>query len=306
MDELEAAGVDVASAAAHLGSLPADPAVPRRARPGARGARRARRRSAPPAAASARPTRTRSRAARSALQDLFTPRALRREAAARCSTIHNFVLQNYFKQPTGRLPEDARRDARAAPRARADGRRRAARAVRRQPRRQEPAVRGRAGQRCSTSTTAPIRTSPRRNCVAGAAAAGAGVGPQQLHYVLGITKAYTHARGQRAVPDRARRRRRRAAAPARATSSAPTTGRPRRCGWFDAAALKRSIQLNGVSGLCITKLDVLDGLETVQDLRRLQDRRRHERHPAGRRRGARALRAGLRGACRAGRKAPSA
>ncbi|HYH41217.1 MAG TPA: adenylosuccinate synthetase, partial [Burkholderiales bacterium] len=43
-----------------------------------------------------------------------------------------------------------------------------------------------------------------------------------------------------------------------------TTGRPRRCGWFDAAALKRSIQINGVSGLCVTKLDVLDGMERLQ------------------------------------------
>ena len=43
-----------------------------------------------------------------------------------------------------------------------------------------------------------------------------------------------------------------------------TTGRPRRTGWFDAAALKRAIQINGVSGLCITKLDVLDGMETVR------------------------------------------
>jgi adenylosuccinate synthase len=43
-----------------------------------------------------------------------------------------------------------------------------------------------------------------------------------------------------------------------------TTGRARRCGWFDAAALKRSIQINGVSGLCVTKLDVMDGMETIQ------------------------------------------
>ncbi|MEO8040739.1 MAG: adenylosuccinate synthetase, partial [Betaproteobacteria bacterium] len=43
-----------------------------------------------------------------------------------------------------------------------------------------------------------------------------------------------------------------------------TTGRPRRCGWFDAAALRRSVQINGVSGLCVTKLDVLDGMETLQ------------------------------------------
>jgi adenylosuccinate synthase len=43
-----------------------------------------------------------------------------------------------------------------------------------------------------------------------------------------------------------------------------TTGRARRCGWFDAAALKRSIQINGVSGMCITKLDVMDGMETIR------------------------------------------
>ncbi|HUF80605.1 MAG TPA: adenylosuccinate synthase [Burkholderiales bacterium] len=101
------------------------------------------------------------------------------------------------------------------------------------------------------------------NCVSGAAAAGAGIGPQHLHYVLGITKAYTTRVGSGPFPteldnDLGRR------IAARGNEFGSTTGRPRRCGWFDAAALKRSIQINGFSGLGVTKLDVLDGMETVQ------------------------------------------
>ena len=111
--------------------------------------------------------------------------------------------------------------------------------------------------------TYPFVTSS--NCVAGNAAAGSGVGPNMLHYVLGITKAYTTRVGSGPFP-----------------SELPTdqgvgkhlsavghefgtvTGRARRCGWFDAALLKRSVQINGVSGMCLTKLDVLDGLETLK------------------------------------------
>ncbi len=111
--------------------------------------------------------------------------------------------------------------------------------------------------------TYPFVTSS--NCVAGNAAAGSGVGPNMLHYVLGITKAYTTRVGSGPFP-----------------SELPTdagigkhlasvghefgtvTGRARRCGWFDAALLRRSVQINGVSGMCLTKLDVLDGLETLK------------------------------------------
>jgi len=109
--------------------------------------------------------------------------------------------------------------------------------------------------------TYPFVTSS--NCVAGAAAAGAGIGPHHLHYVLGITKAYTTRVGGGPFPtelsdDMGERLRQ------RGQEFGATTGRPRRTGWFDAAALKRSIQLNGCSGLCITKLDVLDGVEAVK------------------------------------------
>src|SRR5690349_6511412 len=101
------------------------------------------------------------------------------------------------------------------------------------------------------------------NCVAGAAAAGAGVGPGGLHYVLGITKAYTTRVGSGPFPTELEDEVGRQLA-TRGNEFGATTGRPRRCGWFDAAALKRSIQINGVSGLCVTKLDVLDGMEEVR------------------------------------------
>jgi adenylosuccinate synthase len=101
------------------------------------------------------------------------------------------------------------------------------------------------------------------NCVAGAAAAGAGIGPQSLHYVLGITKAYTTRVGSGPFPTELEDEVGRQLA-SRGNEFGSTTGRARRCGWFDAAALKRSIQLNGVSGLCVTKLDVLDGMERVR------------------------------------------
>jgi len=113
--------------------------------------------------------------------------------------------------------------------------------------------------------TYPFVTSS--NCVAGAAAPGAGVGPNMLHYVLGITKAYTTRVGAGPFPSEL---------PIEEPGTVghhlsnvghergTVTGRVRRCGWFDAALLKRSIQINGVSGLCLTKLDVLDGLSELK------------------------------------------
>jgi adenylosuccinate synthase len=109
--------------------------------------------------------------------------------------------------------------------------------------------------------TYPFVTSS--NCVAGAAAPGAGVAPHMLHYVLGITKAYTTRVGSGPFPtelfDDVG-----AGLAKRGNEFGSVTGRPRRTGWFDAAALKRSIQINGVSGLCVTKMDVMDGMENIQ------------------------------------------
>ena len=117
--------------------------------------------------------------------------------------------------------------------------------------------------------TYPFVTSS--NCVAGNAAAGSGVGPGSLHYVLGITKAYCTRVGAGPFPSELYDHDNPAKQDPIGVRLAEVgkefgsvTGRPRRTGWLDAAALKRSIQINGLSGLCITKLDVLDGLETIR------------------------------------------
>ena len=113
--------------------------------------------------------------------------------------------------------------------------------------------------------TYPFVTSS--NCVAGNASAGAGVGPGMLHYILGITKAYCTRVGGGPFPTELDW-----ATPGTVgyhlstvgAEKGVTTGRSRRCGWFDAALLKRSAQVNGLTGLCITKLDVLDGIDELK------------------------------------------
>ncbi len=107
------------------------------------------------------------------------------------------------------------------------------------------------------------------NTTAGGACTGTGVGPRAIDYVLGITKAYTTRVGAGPFPtelydgedlqDEVG-----AYLAKQGHEFGSTTGRPRRCGWFDAVALRRANQINSVSGLCITKLDVLDGLETLR------------------------------------------
>ncbi len=101
------------------------------------------------------------------------------------------------------------------------------------------------------------------NTVAGAATCGAGVGPRALDYVLGITKAYTTRVGAGPFPtelddDIGEH------LGSRGNEFGATTGRKRRCGWFDAVAMRRARQINGLTGLCVTKLDVLDGLDTIR------------------------------------------
>jgi adenylosuccinate synthase len=105
------------------------------------------------------------------------------------------------------------------------------------------------------------------NCVAGNAAAGAGVGPDQLHYILGITKAYTTRVGSGPFPTELPMDTPGTVGYHLSTvgqERGTVTGRARRCGWLDAAALKRSMIINGISGVCITKLDVLDGLPEIK------------------------------------------
>ena len=109
--------------------------------------------------------------------------------------------------------------------------------------------------------TYPFVTSS--NTVAGYATAGAGVGPHHLNYVLGITKAYCTRVGAGPFPtelldeegERIRQR---------GGEFGAVTGRPRRCGWFDGAALRRAVEINGLTGLAVMKLDVLDECDVVR------------------------------------------
>ncbi len=101
------------------------------------------------------------------------------------------------------------------------------------------------------------------NCVAGGAATGAGISPKMISYVLGIAKAYTTRVGSGPFPTELHDEIGKNLAQ-RGNEFGSVTGRARRCGWFDAAALKRAVQINGISGLCITKLDVLDGMEEIK------------------------------------------
>nr|ABF18939.1 adenylosuccinate synthetase [uncultured bacterium pFosLip] len=109
--------------------------------------------------------------------------------------------------------------------------------------------------------TYPFVTSS--NTVAAAASTGTGIGPRNLDYILGIVKAYTTRVGSGPFPTELFDDQGQHLARVGAEFGA-TTGRPRRCGWFDAVALRRSIINSSVSGLCVTKLDVLDELETIQ------------------------------------------
>jgi len=109
--------------------------------------------------------------------------------------------------------------------------------------------------------TYPFVTSS--NTVSGAAAAGTGLGPKSLDYILGITKAYTPRVGSGPFPteleDEVGRR-----LGERGKEFGTVTGRQRRCGWFDAVLVRKSVKLSGMDGIALTKLDVLDGLSELK------------------------------------------
>jgi len=195
------------------------------------------------------------------VQDLFA----RERFAAKLGEVldyHNFVLRNYFKAPTIDFQQTLDETLAYAERLRpmvadVSG---------------EVNALVRVGKRVLFEGaqaalldidhgTYPFVTSS--NCVAGQASIGAGVGPQHLHYVLGVAKAYATRVGSGPFPteldDEIGEYLR-----VRGNEYGSVTGRPRRCGWFDAAGLRRVVEINGISGLCITKLEVLDGLDTVR------------------------------------------
>ena len=109
--------------------------------------------------------------------------------------------------------------------------------------------------------TYPFVTSS--NTTVGGAAVGTGFGPRFLDYILGTTKAYATRVGSGPFPtelsDDVGKR-----LAERGDEFGATTGRPRRCGWFDAVAIRQVVQINSLSGLCLSKLDVLDGLEAIR------------------------------------------
>jgi adenylosuccinate synthase len=195
------------------------------------------------------------------VQDLFA----RERFAAKLGEVldyHNFILRNYFKAPTIDFQQTLDEALQLAERLKP--------MVADVPGEVNALIR--AGKRLLFEGaqaalldidhgTYPFVTSS--NCVAGQAAAGAGVGPQQLHYVLGVAKAYATRVGSGPFPteldDEVGERLR-----VRGNEYGSVTGRPRRCGWFDATSLRRVVEINGISGLCITKLDVLDGLDVVR------------------------------------------
>ena len=114
--------------------------------------------------------------------------------------------------------------------------------------------------------TYPFVTSS--NTVAGGVCSGTGVGPRHIHQVIGISKAYTTRVGSGPFPteihgpegERLKRE---------GFEFGATTGRPRRCGWFDAVGVRHAVQMSGITGIALTKLDVLTGFQENPDMQRL-------------------------------------
>ncbi len=163
--------------------------------------------------------------------------------------------------------------------------------------RQAHPVRGRAGRTCSTSTTAPIPTSPRPTPMPARRRSARASAPRAVGYVLGITKAYTTRVGAGPFPteldDEIGQR-----LGERGHEFGTVTGRKRRCGWFDAVLVRQAVKVGGIDGIALTKLDVLDGMPTLDVCTGYRYQRRAPRPLPRRARIAGRGRAGLRDAGR--------
>ena len=215
------------------------------------------------------------------VQDLLDPKILRQKIEVALAEKNLWLERVYGAEPL-ELEEvaaryEALRAAAAAVRRRhvAARRPRAARRTRR-------AARGRAGRRCSTSTTARIRSSRRRARSPAAAATGIGIGPNRIDAVIGVAKAYVTRVGEGPFPteiegaDQERVRE-------LGGEFGTVTGRDRRCGWLDLVALRYAVRLNGITSLALTKLDVLSAFDGAPGLRALPAARRRRRRRTSRR-----------------------
>lgn len=195
------------------------------------------------------------------VSDLFHPDKMK-EKLAETAEYHNFLLQNYYQTetiPFDKVLQDLLQMAETIKPLVADV---AVLLAKHHEKSDGILFEGAQGVYLDIDNgTYPFVTSS--NTTAGAASTGSGYGPLNLNYVLGITKAYATRVGagpfptelNNAVGEDLRQR---------GAEFGSTTGRPRRCGWLDGAAIKHSAQINSISGLCITKLDVLDNLSTIQ------------------------------------------
>ena len=193
--------------------------------------------------------------------DLFAPRALETKLE-RLLDLHNFLLVSYYRServdPRRELDNLLRLGERVKPLV-VD----VTEALREmQARGQSVLFEGAQGAMLDIDLgTYPFVTSS--NTTVGGAASGTGIGPAAIDYVLGIVKAYTTRVGAGPFPteldDEIGLRLR-----AVGNEFGATTGRPRRCGWFDAVLLRRAVFTNSIAGLCLTKLDVLDGLPEIK------------------------------------------
>ena len=139
--------------------------------------------------------------------------------------------------------------------------------------------------------TYPFVTSS--NTVAAQASTGSGLGPGALGYVLGICKAYTTRVGEGPFPTEQKNAIGQLIGE-RGREFGTVTGRPRRCGWFDAVLVRQAVRTSGINGLALTKLDILDGLTELEVCVVISSRRTRDRLPAGERACSGSRRAGVR------------
>jgi adenylosuccinate synthase len=195
------------------------------------------------------------------IADLFDPETLK-ERVTTLMDLHNFLLQEYYKVDPVDLSSELEQLAEHAERIRplvAD----VTELLRdMQTDRRSVLFEGAQGAMLDIDLgTYPYVTSS--NTTVGGAATGTGMGPAPVDYVLGIVKAYTTRVGAGPFPTELFDDMGQHLAQIGAEFGA-TTGRPRRCGWFDAVSLRRAVFTNSLTGLCVTKLDVLDGLDEIK------------------------------------------